>query len=148
MDTSKPIGYWLRHLHGLLEEQLGAVLADQALTRRQWQALNTLSLGECTHDDLVQALGPFWEEGEPDLDEVIGGSGGLAARGWVRPGEAPGTLALTAAGRAAHARAAARIDQSRAVVMKGLTPQQYAQTVRTLAAMAGNVEAALSARPV
>jgi hypothetical protein len=54
---------------------------------------------------------------------------------------------LTADGRTAHARVAALIDRSRAVVMTGLTPHQYRETVEVLETMAGNVEAALTARP-
>jgi hypothetical protein len=37
-----------------------------------------------------------------------------------------------------------RIDQTRAVVMQGLIPQQYIDTVRILSMMAGNVEASLA----
>ena len=37
-------------------------------------------------------------------------------------------------------------DTLRSVVTAGLTPQQYQETIRTLAAMAANVEAAIAAR--
>lgn len=142
MGTPKPIGYWLKHLHNLLETQFDATLADLRLGRRHWQVLNALSCGALTPQELRQALAPFWSEGAIDLDEV---RDDLNARGWIGvQGEA---LALSAAGRAAHAEAEARIDGTRATVLAGLSAEQYAETVRTLSVMAGNVETALAARP-
>ncbi|MGP3975909.1 MarR family winged helix-turn-helix transcriptional regulator [Streptomyces sp. 8N114] len=145
MDTPKPIGYWLKHLHNLLEEQFDATLADLGLGRRHWQILNTLARGEATRDGLIAALAPFWAPGEPDLDRVLED---VTARGWIRPGPSleRNPVVLADEGRAAHANIAARVDATRAVVLKGLTPEQYTETVRILSVMAGNVEADLAAR--
>ncbi|WP_143591633.1 MarR family transcriptional regulator [Thermoactinospora rubra] len=139
MEASKPIGFWLKHLHNLLEEQLDATLADLGIGRRHWQVLNTLGRGQATRAELEEALAPFWTAGDPGLEEVLGD---LAAHGWVT-GDGG---ALTEAGRAAHAAAAARIAATRETVLRGLTPEDYAHAVRTLSVMAGNVEAALAAR--
>ncbi|MFJ9590424.1 MarR family winged helix-turn-helix transcriptional regulator [Streptomyces acidicola] len=145
MDAPKPIGYWLKHLHNLLEQQFNATLTDLGLERRHWQVLNTLARGEATHDELKAALAPFWTQGEPSLDRLLNG---IAARGWTRPGlPAEGNLvALTDEGRAAHADFAARVAATRATVLKGLTSEQYTETVRILTVMAGNVEADLATR--
>jgi hypothetical protein len=35
----RPIGYWLKHLDRLIEEAFGDALAEQALSRRHWQAM-------------------------------------------------------------------------------------------------------------
>lgn len=95
-----PIGFWLKHLDGLLERQPAAELADHGLLRRHWQVLNTLSRSPARRGQLAEALAPFWNDSEgPSLDEVLAA---LADRGWTASGgaEAPdeedGTLALTA----------------------------------------------------
>jgi hypothetical protein len=43
MDTPKPLGYWLQHLHNLLETHFTLALADLGSNRREWQLLNTLT---------------------------------------------------------------------------------------------------------
>jgi hypothetical protein len=37
-----PIGYWIKHLDGLIEVTVDRTLTGQGVTRRHWQALNTL----------------------------------------------------------------------------------------------------------
>jgi hypothetical protein len=141
MDAPKPLGYWLQHLHNLLEEQFAMVLSDLGVDRRQWQLLNTLSRGRRTREDLKDALAPFWTTGEPNLDHALAD---LTARGWVA--ESDGRIALTRQGVAAHAELSQRVDQTRRVVLDGLTPDQYTETVRSLTLMAANVETAIASR--
>ncbi|MET7641092.1 MarR family transcriptional regulator [Streptomyces sp. NPDC005438] len=143
MDTPRPIGYWLKHLHDLLETQLDTTLADLDLSRRHWQVLNTLGQGRRTTPELREALAPFRQEGARHLDDVLDD---LATRGWIRV-EDDDLATLTDAGHAAHAQVAARIHQTRATVLDGLTAEQYAETVRVLSVMSRNVETALAARP-
>ncbi|MFC4628673.1 MarR family winged helix-turn-helix transcriptional regulator [Promicromonospora alba] len=134
MDAPKPIGYWLKHLDNLLDEQFAATLAGLGVNRRDWQVLNTLSRGPAVRQDLEAALAPFWAAGEPNLSRVIAE---LHQRGWTTAGE---HLALTDAGRAAHAGLAQRIDETRGRLLNGLTREQYGETVRILSVMAANVE--------
>jgi hypothetical protein len=141
MDAPKPLGYWLQHLHNLLEEQFAVVLSDLGVDRRQWQLLNTLSRGHRTRGDLADALAPFWTGGEPS---PLGVLADLTARGWVA--ESDGMVALTQQGVAAHAELAQRVDQTRRVVADGLTAEQYHETVRILTVMASNLEADLASR--
>jgi hypothetical protein len=141
MEAPKPLGYWLQHLHNLLEEQLATVLSDLGVDRRQWQLVNTLSLGRRTRAGLTQALAPFWTGAQPDPDDALAD---LTARGWVA--ESDGTIALTQQGVAAHAELAQRVDRTRRVVAEGLSPDQYHETVRILTVMAANVEADLASR--
>lgn len=134
MDKTKPIGYWLKHLHNLLETQFAVVLDDLGLARRHWQVLNTLNPGPQRREELRRALAPFWTDGEPGLDELLDEAVG---HGWAEV--ADDVVRLTDHGRGTHATAAARIAQARGIVMGGLTPQQYAETVRVLSVMADNV---------
>lgn len=147
--TSKPIGYWLKHLDALLERQFDAVLADLGLTRRHWQVLHTLRSGARTRDDLTATLAPFWTDGEPNLHAVLDGPDGLTARGCIRTAAASSgtqdTFTLTDEGRTTHDTAFERVIASRALLLKDLTPEQYAATVANLQQMAHNVESALAA---
>lgn len=137
MDAPKPIGYWLKHLHNLLEKHFAITLADLDADRRQWQLLNSLSAAPRTPADLDRALDPFWNA---DADGPQRTRAQLIARGWIK--ESDGTIALTPDGTAAHAELARRINHTRAVLLQGLTPQQYAETVRVLSVMAANLDAA------
>jgi DNA-binding MarR family transcriptional regulator len=141
VDAPKPLGYWLQHLHNLLENHFALALSDLGTNRREWQLLNTLAQGPRTRTDLEQALAPFWTADEPSLQQVLAI---FAARGWTE--ESNSTVTLTRAGAAAHAELLPRVDQTRAVVLQGLTPDRYRETVQTLAVMAGNVEAANASR--
>ncbi|AIJ24301.1 hypothetical protein [Amycolatopsis methanolica] len=118
----KPIGFWLKHLHNLLEDGLTRVLADRGLTRRHWQALNTSRHGADT-------LKVFDGAAEARAD--------LVARGWIT---ADGTL--TDEGRTARTEIAERVRRFRDLSVAGLTNDQYADSVRALATMAGNLETA------
>ncbi|MBO8190120.1 MarR family transcriptional regulator [Streptomyces oryzae] len=143
----KPIGYWLKHLHNLLEAQFDAVLADFAVNRRQWQVLNLLSSGPKSGTEAEEALAPFWQNttGEPAyLATVLEGPTGLTTRGWVRYNAEADRLALTAEGQAQHAAVAAHVRDIRGTVLRGLTTEQYAETIRVLSAMAANLETALA----
>jgi DNA-binding MarR family transcriptional regulator len=139
MNAPKPLGYWLQHLHSLLETHFPLVLSDLGTNRREWQLLNTLAQGSRNRGDLEQALAPFWTADQPSLRHVLAT---LADRGWVE--ESNGTVTLSPAGVAVHAELAPRVERARAVVLKGLTPNQYQETIRILSAMAGNVEAAIA----
>jgi DNA-binding MarR family transcriptional regulator len=139
--TRKPLGYWLQHLHNLLERHFTLVLSDLGTNRREWQLLNTLANGPRTYGDLEQALAPFWTTEEPSLNQILAD---FAARGWTE--ESNGTTTLTQSGVAAHSELVPRIDQTRNIVLEGLQPSQYQETVRTLSVMAANVEAAIASR--
>jgi hypothetical protein len=144
--TDKPIGYWLRHLHNLIEAQFDATLTDLGLGRRHWQILNLLSSAAQTRAQIEQALAPFWRDPTPQLDAILDGPEGLITRGWVAYGAAGDALALTGQGHTAYGRAAARVGETRGRLLLGLTAEQYAETVRILSVMAGNIETASAER--
>ncbi|NBH06334.1 MarR family winged helix-turn-helix transcriptional regulator [Amycolatopsis sp. SID8362] len=126
----KPFGWWLRHLHELLESSMARVLEAESLTRRHWQVLNTIALGARTPEEVDAAMAPFvTSEGSmaPKLAD-------LRARGWVAEDGA-----LTTDGLAAHARVEARIQEFRAKSMAGIGDDDYRTTIRTLERCAANL---------
>ncbi|MGY0063083.1 MarR family winged helix-turn-helix transcriptional regulator [Streptomyces sp. LZ34] len=133
----KPIGYWLKHLDGLIEADFERALSDSGLVRRHWQVLNTLSAGPKGPGELAEALRPFWGEGAIALDEVLDG---LGRRGWVAREGAEGAYALTPPGVEGHAAVAERIGAARQRVTGGVTDEEYLATVGVLRRMAENLE--------
>ena len=129
----KPLGWWLRHLHELLESSMAQTLDAESLTRRHWQVLNTIALGARTPEQVDTAMAPF-VAGEGSMTPKMAD---LRARGWVAEG---GTL--TADGREAHARVEARIKEFRAKAVEGISDDDYRTTLRTLERCAANLEAA------
>ncbi|WP_206784292.1 MarR family winged helix-turn-helix transcriptional regulator [Amycolatopsis sp. MtRt-6] len=129
----KPLGWWLRHLHELLESSMTRALDAESLTRRHWQVLNTIALGARTPEQVDTAMAPF-VAGEGSMAPKVAD---LRARGWVA---ADGTL--TADGREAHARVEERIKELRARSMEGIGDDDYRTTLRTLERCAANLEAA------
>ncbi len=138
IDMERPIGYWLKRLHHLMEATFDRALTGERLTRRHWQALNTLHRSPQTAAGLSEAMQPFWAPGAITLDEV---TAELAHRGWVTRDDA-GRYALTPAGRAGHAAVQEKAQEIRLTVLAGLTEDDYSQAVGTLKQMAGNLERA------
>lgn len=130
----KPLGWWLRHVHELLESSMTRALDAESLTRRHWQVLNTIAHGARTPEELDAALAPFVATEGPTAPKVAD----LRARGWVAAGE----VALTSEGREAHARVEARVKAFRAAVTDGVSDDDYRTTIRTLRRCAENLEAA------
>jgi len=126
----KPIGYWLRHVHELIETSFGEALATESLTRRHWQVLNTIALGARTLEDLDTALAPFVVE-EGSMAPIVAD---LRGRGWVSD------FALTDEGRVAHARVEEQVKGMRERIRDGISDDDYVTTVRTLERCAANLE--------
>ena len=129
----KPLGWWLRHVHELLESSMAQALEAESLTRRHWQVLNTIALGVRTPEEVDAQLAPFVTTEGSMATKVAD----LRARGWITEGE----LALTEAGREAHARVEERIKAFRVSSMDGISDDDYRTTVRTLERCAANLEA-------
>ena len=128
----KPLGWWLRHVHELLETSMARVLDAESLTRRHWQVLNTIALGSRTVEDIDATMAPFVAADGSMAPKVAD----LRERGWVADnGE------LTAEGREAHARVEERIKAFRGTAMAGISDDDYLVTHRTLERCAANLEA-------
>ena len=129
----KPLGWWLRHVHELLESSMAQALETESLTRRHWQVLNTIALGVHTPEEVDAQLAPFVTTEGSTVTKVAD----LRARGWITEGE----LALTETGREAHARVEERIKAFRVSSMDGISDDDYRTTLRTLERCAANLEA-------
>lgn len=128
----KPLGWWLRHLHELLESSMGRILDAESLTRRHWQVLNTIALGAHTPEEVDAAMAPFVAADGSMAPKLAD----LRERGWLTDdGE------LTTAGREAHARVEKRVKAFRAAAIDGISDDDYRATIRTLERCAANLEA-------
>jgi DNA-binding MarR family transcriptional regulator len=132
----KPIGYWLKHLDRLIEDTFDRTMTDAGLTRRHWQALNTLARGPSRRSELQTALDPFVRADPAALVTIIDE---LAAFGWVQTGE-DGRWCLTASGVAAHQRIQEDVDRTRRLILTNVTADEYTQVIDVLQRMATGLE--------
>jgi DNA-binding MarR family transcriptional regulator len=134
----QPIGYWLKEIDRLIEESFGQLLAEEDLTRRHWQVLNTVAAGLTRPAELDAALEPFLSAAAPSVAPVLDD---LVARGWMeRAGD--GTVGLTSVGERAHAAVRERVVANRRTLTEGITAEEYANVVNLLERMAGNLRVA------
>jgi hypothetical protein len=131
----RPIGYWLKHLDGLIEASFEQVLADERLDRRQWQVLNSLHDAPANRAELDTALAPFLAS---DPDGVHRALIELRRRGWVA--QADSRFALTADGSGAFEGVSAKVSATRQRVRAGVTDAEYLATVGVLERMAANLQ--------
>jgi hypothetical protein len=134
---SRPIGYWLKRLDRSIEDAFDRDLARWSLTRRHWQLLNTLSAGAASDSAIAEALAPFLSEGAITEQDVLED---LLNRGWLEGTNA--LLSLTAAGVQAHALVSSQVNVTRAKILDGLTPEDYATVLRLLERMTLNLDGA------
>ncbi len=132
----RPIGYWLKQLDVLIEKTFERTLAEEGTTRREWQVLNTLAEGPSSAADLEQAVDPFLAEDPQSFRHAIAD---LETRAWVGPTD-DNLLRLTPAGEAAHVRLRARVGGTRRLLVRGISKEEYVQTVDVLRRMAENLE--------
>ncbi|WP_159944463.1 MULTISPECIES: MarR family winged helix-turn-helix transcriptional regulator [unclassified Nocardiopsis] len=129
-----PIGYWLKHLDRLIENDLDRVLASEDLGRRHWQVLNSLHTDPGTIADLDDRLTPFLDEGEDTVAPVVEQ---LRERGWV---EGEGSLRLTPEGRTRHEALFTRVREARERISRGISEEEYRTAVDVLERMSANLE--------
>ncbi|MFJ9553531.1 MarR family winged helix-turn-helix transcriptional regulator [Nocardiopsis sp. NPDC101807] len=129
-----PIGYWLKHLDRLIENDFDRVLASESLGRRHWQVLNSLHTEPGTTADLDRRLAPFLEEDEATVAPAVDR---LRDLGWV---EGLAALALTPRGEAGHAELLSRVEEARARLTRGIGDEEYRVAVDVLERMSANLE--------
>jgi len=135
MAPQRPIGYWLKALDQLINEQFDAILEEHGVTRRQWQVMSLLSSEPASRIQLDQALAPFLTGAEPEsLDEQVGE---LMDSGWVELREA--LFQLTDVGQTSFARLGEVVGRSRDTLAKGISSEEYAQTLDVLERMVRNL---------
>jgi hypothetical protein len=134
MPAIRPLGYWLKTVDRLIDDQFGAVAEQVGLTRRQWQLLTAVQSGARSPADLDIAVAPFLDAGETaatHLAPLV--EAGLVVR------TADG-FAVTASGRETATRV--QSDAVRAIrerTMGGIDGDDYAHLLQTLEKIARNL---------
>jgi DNA-binding MarR family transcriptional regulator len=134
--ANRPIGYWLKHLDGLIESSFDRELAAHGLTRRHWQLLNTIAAAPASVGKLEEALGLFIRNEPGKLEDLVED---LTGRVWVGI-DGDGRVELTAEGRLAHAAVKQDVQQIRGRLAAGISDSDYLTTVATLGRMVANLE--------
>jgi hypothetical protein len=134
MADQRPIGYWLRLVDGLIDEQFAGTLDEHGVTRMQWQLLNVLARGQASVEMLDAAVAPFLAAGgETTLDHLTE----LIESAWVDA--TPTGYELTERGHGALARLTNVVAEQRTVMSAGVTEDGYHTTIQTLEQMARNL---------
>jgi hypothetical protein len=134
MADQRPIGYWLRLVDGLIDEQFARTLDEHGVTRMQWQLLNVLARGQASVEMLDAAVAPFFVAGgETTLDHLTE----LIESAWVDA--TPTGYELTDRGHGALDRLTNVVAEQRTVMSAGVAEDEYLTTVKTLEQMALNL---------
>ena len=140
--SHRPIGYWLKHLDRLIEDTFSRALAEQGLTRRHWQVLNTLAREPAGPAELTKALDPFLRDDQAGQATVVAD---LINRDWVSR-DHDGRLRLTPDGRTAHQRTQEQVQQTRERMVHGISAGEYTAVIDILTKMAANLESSAASR--
>jgi DNA-binding MarR family transcriptional regulator len=133
--SERPIGYWLKKLDRLIDEQFEQQLGQAGLSRRQWQVINLLEGDPRSVPELQSELEPFLQEDPDDLTDALSG---LVTRGWVASQD--NIVNLTETGQAQLKLIKAKVAELRQASMAGISPEEYQTTIDVLARMARNLE--------
>jgi hypothetical protein len=144
MTEQLPIGYWLKVVDRLLEEQFASILDEHGVTKRQWQLLNVLSTGPSTSHNLDLAIAPFLttraSRGSAPNESVESSTEHLAElieSTWVEvDGE---SIRVTERGLGAFERLSSVVAEQRTVVTQGVTEAEYVSTIDVLQRIANNL---------
>jgi hypothetical protein len=123
--SPRPFGFWLKVIDRRLDDAMRELFAADGLTRRDWRRLNLVA-GTVSDPRLSEKLAARPERVEPFVE-----------RGWVE-GE-PGAWHLTEAGETARASLQERVATLRAKVAGAVSPEDFATTMASLEAIAGEL---------
>ncbi len=133
MDTPRPIGFWLKLVDRLIDDQFAATLEEHGVTRRQWQLLNVLHAQTATIEQLDAAVAPFLGADETSAENLTE----LVESEWVE--STPTGYALTERGRAALDRLSEVVATQRTAIAEGISAEDYQLSVSVLERMAANL---------
>jgi DNA-binding MarR family transcriptional regulator len=138
MDT-RPLGYWLRLVDRLIDEQFATTLEEHGITRRQWQLMNVLAQAPASVDELDAAIAPFLAAATEDREREssVEHLTELIESAWVDA--TPTGYELTVRGQAALERLSVVVAEQRTVITRGVTDAEYEQTVEILRRVAVNL---------
>ena len=135
-ESERPIGYWLKELDRLIDQQFESQLGAARLSRRQWQLLNLLDNSPRSVPELQTELRPFLPSTAEDLSDALAG---LVTRGWAESEN--NIVNLTETGQSQFEIVKATVAGLRQVLMTGISPEEYRATIDVLTRMAANLEA-------
>jgi hypothetical protein len=139
MTDQRPIGFWLKLVDRLIDEQFATTLDEHGVTRRQWQLLNVLSQGSASLAELDAAIAPFLagakdvaaaESSAEHLTELVESE-------WVAVDSE--AYAITDRGSTALRRLSDVVAENRGTVAHGITDAEYLATVDVLRRVATNL---------
>jgi hypothetical protein len=139
MTDQRPIGFWLKLVDRLIDEQFASTLEEHGVTRRQWQLLNLLAQGSSSLGTLDAALAPFLAAATDDAAAESSSEHltELVESDWVTG--TPEAYTLTERGSTAFQRLADVVSENRTQVARGITDAEYLATVDVLQRVAGNL---------
>jgi hypothetical protein len=134
MADQRPIGYWLRLVDSLIDEQFARTLDEHGVTRLQWQLMNVLARGQSTIQQLDAAVAPFLaRDSETAIDHLTE----LIESAWVDA--TPSGYELTERGHGALDRLTNVVAGQRIEMAAGVSEAEYLTTSTTLERMAVNL---------
>ena len=134
MADQRPIGYWLRLVDGLIDDQFAGTLDEHGVTRMQWQLMNVLARGQASVEMLDAAVKPFLVAGgETTIDHLTE----LIESAWVDA--TPTGYELTERGHGALDRLTNVVAGQRTDMASGVAESEYLTTIGTLERMARNL---------
>jgi uncharacterized alpha-E superfamily protein len=136
-SAPRPIGFWLKLVDRLIDEQFEAILTEHGVTRRQWQLLNVLDRGDADIATLDAAVAPFLAGDPDDPESSVEHLAELLESGWIAREQDRYTV--TEVGSTAFERLRLVVGEQRQAVGEGLTEEQYAETLAVLERMARNL---------
>jgi hypothetical protein len=135
MADPRPIGYWLRLVDRLVNDQFERTLDEHGVTRVQWQLLNVLAGGAASVTELDAAVSPYLaaEGGLTTVEHISE----LIDSGWIN--ETQTNYELTERGHGARDRLSNVVAGQRTDMVEGVTEVEYVATVKTLEQVARNL---------
>jgi DNA-binding PadR family transcriptional regulator len=141
MTAMRPIGFWLKLVDRLIDDEFARTLDEHGVTRRQWQLLTILDANPASNEQLSTALRPFLhpdaaaEAGEPataeeNLEELMESDWVVLEGGYY---------ALTDRGRTLFEKLRVVVGTLRDQAADGVSQEDYETTLLTLERMAGNL---------
>ncbi|WP_431710898.1 MarR family winged helix-turn-helix transcriptional regulator [Glutamicibacter uratoxydans] len=136
MQTTRPLGFWLKLVDSLIDKHFAATLEEHGVTRRQWQVLNMLAQRPATEREFIDALAPYFASADepPSVTEHLSE---LVESGWIaHEGE---YYSITDRGQNSLQTLSALVEEIRERCGSDLSAEQYDTTVSSLEQMARNL---------
>ncbi len=135
MATQRPLGFWLKLVDGLINQQFDGLVEEHGVTRRQWQMMNVLAGSPSTEAELTKVLKPFFDsEADVSAAEPVAE---LVESGWVAVDG--GQYILSEIGRESLARLSEVVERNRTQITDGIPPEEYDAALDVLQRMAHNL---------